>query len=58
MHWPSGTVNKAPIDGGAVTTLASGLSGPLSIALDATFVYWTNSASGMGDGSVVKLPKN
>jgi hypothetical protein len=35
------------------TTLASGQSGPTSVAVDATSVYWTNSVN----GTVMKVSK-
>ncbi len=57
----AGAVRKAPLDGlpdgGAVSTLASGQ--PLSLAVDAKSVYWTNAgtqANGYGDGSVMSVP--
>ena len=36
----------APLDGGDVSTLASGQVGPLQIALDETNLYWSNYSSG------------
>ncbi len=46
-----------PLDGGTPITLASGQSGPWSIAVDATSVYWTNSGgAGNGPGTVMKVP--
>lgn len=47
MRWP---IVKAPLDGGAVTTLASP-SAANAIAVDATSVYW-------GYGEIVKMDKN
>ena len=41
----SGTVKKVGINGGTVTTLASGLDSPSGIAVDATSVYWTETGS-------------
>ena len=45
------------INGGAVTTLATGQHRPWGIAVDATKVYWVNAGieSQMGTGSVMKL---
>jgi hypothetical protein len=45
---------KIPLDGGTPTTLASGLSGPNRIAVDATSVYWT-SQNLPTNGSVMKV---
>ena len=42
---------KAPLTGGAPTTLASGQGYPWAIAVDATSVYWTT----VGDGTVMKV---
>jgi hypothetical protein len=43
---------KAPIGGGATTTLASGQAYPNGIAVDATSVYWVSD-----DGTVMKLTR-
>ncbi|GEJ55970.1 IPT/TIG domain-containing protein [Anaeromyxobacter diazotrophicus] len=48
-----GSVKKVGINGGAVTTLATGLSQAMFIAQDASYVYWTES----GGGTVKKVPK-
>jgi hypothetical protein len=52
VYWTaSGTVMKAPVEGGDSITLASG-SIPCGIAVDATSVYWTDR----GNGKVMKVP--
>jgi hypothetical protein len=60
VYWADagdGTVRKVPIGGGAVKVLASGLSGPTNLAVDATTVYvTTGTQGGNGDGSIVKFP--
>jgi hypothetical protein len=45
---------KVPLGGGTPTTIASGQSSPVGIAVDATSVYWTNNGSGTA-GAVVKV---
>jgi hypothetical protein len=47
-----GTVMKASIAGGKVTTLATGISGSARIAVDAENVYFTDQQAGL----VVKVP--
>ena len=52
-----GTIMKAPLTGGAATTLASGQGSPLVIAIDSTSVYWGSycHSGNQVDGAVVKL---
>jgi sugar lactone lactonase YvrE len=56
--YPGGLVLMAPVEGGSVTTIASGRSNPWSIAVDATTVYWgdlgTNSTA--STGTVMSAP--
>jgi hypothetical protein len=53
-----GAVLRAPKTGGDVTVLASGLDYPVRIALDADYVYWTDTVSGaVANGSVMKVAK-
>ncbi len=49
----NGSVQKISINGGTVTTLASGLPSPVSIAVDSNNVYWTDRT-----GLVSKVPVN
>ncbi len=42
---PSGSVVKAALDGGTPVVLASQQSGPSSVAVDSTSVYWTVTQS-------------
>jgi hypothetical protein len=48
LYWvnagANGTVNEMPIGGGPVTALATGQNNPVSLAVDANDVYWTNYA--------------
>lgn len=50
------TVMKVSVDGGALTTLASGQIHPRNVVLDATHVYWTNNVPSDGAGTVMKVP--
>lgn len=59
VYWVDGTgVHKVGLDGGAVTTLASGSNGG-SIAIDATDVYWVAGSWAQGDNTILnKTPKS
>jgi hypothetical protein len=49
----AGSVAKMPINGGAVTTLATSLDAPFPIAVDASRVYWANPVN---PGNVMSVP--
>jgi hypothetical protein len=51
----SGSIMKVPKTGGDVVVLASGYA-PLSIAVGATSVYWTDSGSDGDSGGVFSVP--
>ena len=51
-----GTLNKVPVNGGAIETLAHGLNFPERLALDNTHGYWTEKAQGMeGMGAIGRV---
>jgi hypothetical protein len=47
------SIRRAPVSGGAVSTLATAQLGPKDIVVDASHVYWTNSLG----GTVHRVPK-
>lgn len=49
-----GRVLAVPLAGGASVVLASGQASPTELALDATWVYWTNHAA---TGGIARVPK-
>lgn len=64
VYWTddvAGTVSSVPIDGGAVTQIASQQATPLDVVVDAFNAYWRNSDSVMkaptGGGAPVVLAK-
>lgn len=63
VYWGNrfdGRVMKAPLGGGAATTLfapgASGVVGVLNVTVDAESVYWSATGEQLGSGSVMKAP--
>ncbi len=52
----NGVVKKVPIQGGLITTLATGLVEPSAIAVDSTHVYWIERNN--GNGKLKKVNKN
>jgi hypothetical protein len=53
-----GAVARAPLAGGATTTLATNQPYPGGIAVDGTSVYWVNGGTNTSlstDGTVMKL---
>jgi hypothetical protein len=56
--WAGGTLNKMPLHGGTVVTLASSQDHPSAVAVDSSSVYWTNSgcADWTNCGTVVTVP--
>ena len=54
-NYSEGTVKKAPIDGhGPITQLADGQPSPTHVAVDATYLYWTNHVA--PNGSIMRVP--
>jgi len=49
------TIGKAPIAGGAITTVATAQAGAMYIAVDATNIYWVNTD--IDAGAIMKLAK-
>ena len=42
---------RVPLDGGPASTLASGQSAPFTVALDTSFLYWTDYGNGLLGGA-------
>jgi hypothetical protein len=56
VYWANqgdGTINEAPIGGGAVKVLAMGQAKPVNVAVNSGYVYWTNT----GDDTIVRTAK-
>ncbi len=56
VYWANdgdGTLMKVPKDGGSPTTLISGQTVPLCVAVDEKYLYWTNYPAA---GTVMALP--
>ncbi len=53
----AGTVSEYDRAASTTTTLATGQAGPNSVALDSSFVYWSNGGSSNGTGSIMKLAR-
>ena len=52
-----GTIKEIPKNGGTPVTLASGLAGPQTIAVDSNNVYWTEEANYLsGEGTIKSVP--
>jgi hypothetical protein len=49
------TIGKAPVGGGAITTVATAQAGAMYIAVDATNIYWVNTD--IDAGAIMKLAK-
>jgi hypothetical protein len=49
---------KVPVDGGTITTLATGQNGPSVLVVDDTSLYWTQPGKTTGEGAVLKMPKD
>lgn len=46
-RWTTGgSVQKTPISGGHISTIAAGQSGAGSVIVDPTYVYWGNNGAG------------
>ncbi len=56
VYWAAyRTIAKAPVGGGAITTVATAQAGASYIAVDATNIYWVNTD--IGGGAIMKLAK-
>jgi hypothetical protein len=54
----NGSIASAPSSGGTVTTLAAERNDPISIAVDDSYVYWTDwGENAWSNGAVLRVPK-
>jgi sugar lactone lactonase YvrE len=62
VYWAemaNGTIMKVPVGGGAATTVASGLSGPNQIAIDAKNLYvTTGTQNSSATGTIARIAKD
>lgn len=64
LYWTSrgavgagnGSILRMPIEGGAVTTLATGQADPTQIAVGTTHVYWTNTGDFHASVGLMRVP--
>ena len=59
LYWANAqsTIQKIPLAGGSVTTLAAGQESVQTLAIDAGYIYWTNTGLTYLAGSVNRVAK-